>query len=481
MEAGGSNAEGKSFSFPDGNIGEMGAELVAGLISATADIALVVDDDGVIKDISLGKGDLVESDVGSWVGKPWIDTVTVESRPKIEDILKVASSGNAGRWRQINHKLSEGSDLPVRYLLFRLGESGHSLAFGQDQRGVASLQQRLVEAQQSVEREYSRLRLAETRYRLLFQVTGEPVIIADAESLRIQECNPAAADIFGTESKRVSGRPIIKQIASADQHALERYLEKVRSGGDAGMIECSLANNGPRVMFSASLFRQDNKAFFLIRFATNAENANFDAEEEFGLATLIENLPDAFVVTDSEQRILTANNAFLDLTQMASPEQLRDQRLDRWLGRTEVDFRVLVNTLAERGAVRRYATAVRGELGASEEVEVSVVGAHNRDQECFGYVFHQVAGAGFGATAAKGDADLHRSVEKLAELVGRVPLKDIVRETTDMIERMCIEAALDLTGDNRASAADVLGLSRQSLYVKLRRFGLRDYDGGDIN
>ena len=37
---------------------------------------------------------------------------------------------------------------------------------------------------------------------------------------------------------------------------------------------------------------------------------------------------------------------------------------------------------------------------------------------------------------------------------------------------LCIEAALELTGDNRASAAEMLGLSRQSLYSKLRRFGL---------
>jgi len=47
-----------------------------------------------------------------------------------------------------------------------------------------------------------------------------------------------------------------------------------------------------------------------------------------------------------------------------------------------------------------------------------------------------------------------------------------VREATDVIERLCIEAALELTGDNRASAAEMLGLSRQSLYVKLRRYGL---------
>jgi DNA-binding NtrC family response regulator len=62
----------------------------------------------------------------------------------------------------------------------------------------------------------------------------------------------------------------------------------------------------------------------------------------------------------------------------------------------------------------------------------------------------------------------------MTELVGRMPLKDIVRETTDLIEQLCIEAALQLTGDNRASAAEMLGLSRQSLYIKLRRFDLVD-------
>ena len=75
------------------------------------------------------------------------------------------------------------------------------------------------------------------------------------------------------------------------------------------------------------------------------------------------------------------------------------------------------------------------------------------------------------------EAELPRSVEQLTQLVGRVALKELVRETTDVIERLCIEAALELTGDNRASAAEMLGLSRQSLYSKLRRFGLGDLDG----
>ena len=55
-----------------------------------------------------------------------------------------------------------------------------------------------------------------------------------------------------------------------------------------------------------------------------------------------------------------------------------------------------------------------------------------------------------------------------------MPLKELVREATDVIEKLAIEAALELTNNNRASAAEMLGLSRQSLYVKLRRYGIGD-------
>ena len=72
------------------------------------------------------------------------------------------------------------------------------------------------------------------------------------------------------------------------------------------------------------------------------------------------------------------------------------------------------------------------------------------------------------------DDHLPRSIEQITGRVGRVPLKELVRESTDVIEALCIEAALKLTSGNRASAAELLGLSRQSLYTKLRRFDLGD-------
>jgi len=45
-----------------------------------------------------------------------------------------------------------------------------------------------------------------------------------------------------------------------------------------------------------------------------------------------------------------------------------------------------------------------------------------------------------------------------------------------MIEKICIETAIELTQNNRAAAAEMLGLSRQSLYVKLRKFDLLTRD-----
>jgi DNA-binding NtrC family response regulator len=72
---------------------------------------------------------------------------------------------------------------------------------------------------------------------------------------------------------------------------------------------------------------------------------------------------------------------------------------------------------------------------------------------------------------------VHGATSDFSELIGRVPLKELIRESADVIEKLCIEAALTQTENNRAAAADLLGLSRQSLYLKLKRYGLEDFNG----
>ena len=153
----------------------------------------------------------------------------------------------------------------------------------------------------------------------------------------------------------------------------------------------------------------------------------------------------------------------------------------QWLGRAGVDFGVLKASIRDGGVVRSFSTVLRNAYGAVDGVDITAVGSAaagstGGHQAHLGFLIRPVSRASSdqGAPSA-----LPRSAEEFKQLVGRVPLKELVRETSDIIEKLCIEAALELTGDNRASAAEMLGLSRQGFYAKLHRFGIGDLSRED--
>jgi transcriptional regulator PpsR len=461
------------FRSPKRTLGDLEAEIAAKLIAAAADIALIIDGKGVIRDVAFGNEDISKEGYEKWIGRPWVDTVTIESRPKIEELLSDAKLAKSpSRWRQVNHPSKRGA-VPIRYLAVPIGANGRVVAVGRDLRPVAALQQRLVDAQQSMEREYARLRHAETRYRLLFQIASEPVLIVDAASLKVVEANPASALLLNRTVKRLSGKSFIDLFEPESAKAVQAHLNSVRSTGRADEVIAKLHEGKHETVVSASLFRQENSSHFLVRLSSGSDAAE-GPRTTSKLFNVIESLPDGFVVTDLDRRILTANPAFLDLAQLATEEQARNEPLDRWLGRTGVDFNSLVSNIREHGAVRHFSTVLRGEYGSYEEVEISAVSVLNGEHPCYGFTIRNAGRREAPADKRPQQRQLPRSVEQLSSLVGRMTLKELVRETTDVIEKLCIEAALEMTGDNRASAAEMLGLSRQSLYSKLKRFGISD-------
>jgi two-component system, NtrC family, response regulator AtoC len=61
---------------------------------------------------------------------------------------------------------------------------------------------------------------------------------------------------------------------------------------------------------------------------------------------------------------------------------------------------------------------------------------------------------------------------------GATSLKDVVRAETSRVERELIAKALDETGGNVTQAAKLLKISRKSLQMKMKEFGLRDREAG---
>ena len=362
-----------------------------------------------------------------------------------------------------------GLILPIRYSATRMGKDNSTIALGRDLRTVSHLQQRLVEAQQAMEREYARVRLAETRYRMLFNLGAEPVVIVDGATLRVIEANPAAQRIIGGVAGLPPGAHLPSFFEDDSNDTLSTLLKTARMAGRAGEVELRATASPHALTASASMFRQDDKSYLLVRLTSRAS-----ADATDGLSSkvvnLLQDLPDGFVVITPDFKILEANRAFLDLVELPGREQVIGQDISQWLGRPGIDLPLLITNLREHGSVRTFSTFIQGVYGTTEDVEISAVPAAGGDMLCFGLVIRPV-GARI-LLEKRGRSGLPDSVERMSELVGRVPLRELVRESTDVIEKLCIEAALDLSNDNRASAAQMLGLSRQGFYAKLRRHNL---------
>ena len=115
------------------------------------------------------------------------------------------------------------------------------VAVGRDLRAMAALQQRLIEAQQAMEREYARIRDAEKRYRLLFQLAAEAVLIVDAGNQRVVEANPAAAALIGKEAKRLIGHAFGELFDENSQQAARSFVAAVRVAPRIDNVHVQLA------------------------------------------------------------------------------------------------------------------------------------------------------------------------------------------------------------------------------------------------
>ena len=195
----------------------LASELATTIARVASDIALVIDRDGIIRTVAEGAAPL-SSTCGDWVGQHWVDTATAGTRRKIEMLLQEVSTTGITRRREVNHPGHGGDDIPVTWAAIRLGEGGSVLAVGRDLRAVAAIQQRLVDAQQDMERQFWNRRQSENRYRLLFQVASDGVLVLDAASLQVLEANAAAATLLGPDAG-VAGGPALPEGLPASARA----------------------------------------------------------------------------------------------------------------------------------------------------------------------------------------------------------------------------------------------------------------------
>ena len=451
-------------------------ELAATLASIAGDIALVIDAQGVIQNVAVGTTALTPS-AGEWVGQAWADTVTGDTRRKVEMLLQEVSDRGVSQRREVNHPGSAGPDIPVTYAAIRLGAEGPVLAVGRDLRAIAAIQQRFVESQQDMERDYWKRRQADARYRQLFQVATDAVMVVDALAMTIVEANQAAGQLLGQAAEKLVGQRATLGLDAHSRAAVDELLVSTRTTGRAAEIRARLEGGAGVVDVSAAPFRSGNALLLMVRArAVDARPASSDASVQ--LADFVERTPDAVVITDSNGRVTVANPAFLALCEAGAEAQCIGRSLGDWLSRSGRDLASILSEVRRHGIAPRVAANFVGDQGQAVDVEVSAALLTEGDQECLGFTIRRVP---VRPTAALPLADvLATALEDLSAQVGRIDLPALMREATRLTERHLIESALVQSRGDARAAADLLGIAPDSLNLRMRRLGLPGADGAGL-
>lgn len=436
---------------------------------ARPDVALLLDSNGTIRKVTLAQS-LNAGDTRSWVGRSWAETVSDVGDEKINRMIDEANIGGVSAFRQFTQNFPSGLELPMEYTTVKLGSDDSLLAVGKNLESVAELQSRLVSAQQAMEREYWKLRYLETRYRLLLDASNDPVLLVKASDLSIIESNPSASRALGLPargSESLENDALLDLVPEKERTRLEAMLLRVRDHGKAPALQIPFGQDRNNWFVQASLVTSEQGLVFMVQLtASDTKKTELDESAEF--MQLVKRAPDAVVMLDDKGKILKTNQAFLEMVQMGAEASVEGQQLSRWLGRPGADLRVLLGSVAQHGSVRLFSTSIQGELGISTEVEISAIGNEGEDHKRIALVLRDV-GSRLPVTEHKVN-NLGSQLGALSEQVGTSPLRDLVKDTVGILESHYIQAALEMTGGNRTAAAEILGISRQSLYAKLNRY-----------
>ena len=435
---------------------------MSGMNFAQPDITLVLDEAGVIQKATLSNSVAGEG-VGAWVGRPWTETVGLDTG-EVQQIVADARASGVSAFRHVLQRFPSGLELPMEYTTIRVGGTGGGLlAMGKSLKVVAELQSRLVAAQQATEQEYWKLRDVETRCRLLFDASTEAVVMIGAEDFRVAEANPAAVRSL----HMAPGWDFLEGLAEPEREVFLATLQQVREQGRAPGILMRLGPQREACTVRATLMASEPGLRYLLHITpVGVPAAASPPKAALSIEALVDRLPDAFVALNENGVVLRANRAFLDLIQVAAEGAAVGESLGRWLLEPSCDAAALLALLRHSKSVRLLPMTITGDLGMATQVEVSAAGNRDANPAYYGVMLRDVS------RRVPGPATGHLAavLEAITEQVGRTPLLQVVRETSDAVERHYIRAALQKVDGNRTAAAEILGLSRQSLHTKLNRY-----------
>lgn len=454
-------------------------EFLSSLIAAAFDIALVVSPSNAILSVLTKSNVAPLGNASQWEGETVASVLTAESIAKFDRAMAVMAADQQDSVQvELNHTAGANFQLPVSYSFHKIGPDGAVLMLGRDLRPIAETQQQLVQTQIALEKGYEARRGFDARFRSLLSRVRDAVVFVSATDGRIEDLSSAAATLLGGTVDGLRGSAFAQSFKDRRRGEFMETLTAAPGTDQTSEMRAETKRSETSVLIETTLFRAAGERLVLARIVPlDAGSSDSDAAASM-LDAFFSNAVDAILFTSAKGIIEAVNDSFLNLADAAGEGQVVGRSLSDFLGHGQIDLNVLLENAQRTGQMRMYSTHLVNELGIRRPVEISATSLGDLDPPRMVFMLRD-AERSESVRQPVADASTEAAQKSVQELVGSAPLKEIVAETTDVVEKICIETAVNLTRNNRVAAAEMLGLSRQSLYVKLRKYGMLSKDGTD--
>jgi transcriptional regulator PpsR len=372
---------------------------------------------------------------------------------------------------ELNHRPThQQTELPVRYTFHWSAEDGSTLLLGSDLGPVAEMQQQLVEAQIALENDYDARREHEIRLKVLMESSDVATVFIALNTGVISSCNSAAEVLLGRSRKELMDAPFATEF---EHEGITSLIDRMVTAASDVSITAVLANSargGRSYRLNPTLFRGATSQMLLCKM--EPEDSSLEPMDQLAthLVSFFHKGVDPIVFVNMSGQILSANEAFVSVANVTHAQTLSGRSMSDFFSRGSVDLNVILESARRNGKMRLYSTKILNEHGDERPVEISTTQIRTeREPICVLVMRNARRVEGISTPTSQMSEE---EVNSVVELIGSQSLKDVVARSTDVVEKMCIETAIRMTSNNRVAAAEMLGLSRQSLYVKLRKYNL---------
>nr|4L9E_A Chain A, Transcriptional regulator, PpsR [Cereibacter sphaeroides 2.4.1] len=129
--------------------------------------------------------------------------------------------------------------------------------------GIAEVQQQLVAAQLAMERDYETQREMETRYRVVLDVSRDPMVLVSMSTGRIVDLNSAAGLLLGGVRQDLLGAAIAQEFEGRRRGEFMETMTNLAATESAAPVEVLARRSQKRLLVVPRVFRAAGERLLL--------------------------------------------------------------------------------------------------------------------------------------------------------------------------------------------------------------------------